>query len=160
MRPASVRSTVNRRIGTERPWALPVGRVAADLATDPVVGLPAGEAASRLARFGKNVLVELGRAEQAMAALKAMAAPVVRVRGVAGRRRTCPRPRWCPATWSCSGRATCSPPTCAWPSRGSSSGSSSAVPKVPPFTCRMALLRRTGCEHAAAGRVSCTRRRR
>ena len=80
MRPASVRSTVNRRIGTERPWALPVGRVAADLATDPVVGLPAGEAASRLARFGENVLVELGRAEQAMAALKAMAVPVVRVR--------------------------------------------------------------------------------
>lgn len=80
MRPASVRSTVNRRIGTERPWALPVGRVAADLATDPVVGLPAGEAASRLARFGENVLVELGRADKAMAVLKAMAVPVVRVR--------------------------------------------------------------------------------
>ena len=89
-----------------------VGRVAADLATGPVAGLPAGEAASRLAWFGENVLVELGRAEQAMAGLKAMAAPVVRS-GVAGRRRTCPRPRWCPATWSCSGRATCSPPTCA-----------------------------------------------
>jgi magnesium-transporting ATPase (P-type) len=112
-----------------------VGRVAADLATDPVAGLAAAEAASRLARFGENVLVEQGRkpawrllagqfantmivvlllaavvaaalgdlkdtvvilailvlngllgfvqeywAEQALAALKAMAAPVVRVR--------------------------------------------------------------------------------
>jgi len=58
-----------------------VGRVAADLATGPVAGLPAGEAASRLAWFGENVLVELGRAEQAMAGLKAMAAPVVRSGG-------------------------------------------------------------------------------
>src|SRR4029450_5092673 len=41
MRPASVRSTVNRRIGTERPWALPVGWGAADLATDPAGRLPA-----------------------------------------------------------------------------------------------------------------------
>jgi Ca2+-transporting ATPase len=135
MRPTTIQSAVNGRIGTERPWALPVGRVLADLATDPVAGLPSGEAASRLARFGGNVLVEQGRkpawrllaeqfantmivvlllaagvaaalgdlkdtvvilailvlngllgfvqeywAEQAMAALKAMAAPVVRVR--------------------------------------------------------------------------------
>jgi hypothetical protein len=54
-------STVPRRIGTERPWALPPERVAADLGTDPVVDLPEGEAASRLARFGGNVLVELAR---------------------------------------------------------------------------------------------------
>lgn len=38
-----------------------MGRVAADLATDPVAGLAAAEAASRLARFGENVLVEQGR---------------------------------------------------------------------------------------------------
>jgi P-type Ca2+ transporter type 2C len=123
------------RIENERPWALPPERVAADLGTDLVAGLPEGEAASRLARFGGNVLVELARkptwrlvaeqfantvivvllvaagvaaalgdlkdtvvilailvlngllgfvqeyrAERAMAALKAMTAPVVRVR--------------------------------------------------------------------------------
>jgi CBS domain-containing protein len=34
----------------------------------------------------------------------------------------------------------------------------SAVPKVPPFTCLMALPRRTRSEHAATGRVTCTRR--
>jgi CBS domain-containing protein len=33
------------------------------------------------------------------------------------------------------------------------------VPKVPPFTCLLALLRRAGCEQAAAGRVTCTRYR-
>jgi len=143
------------------------GRVAADLGTDPVAGLPAAEAASRPAHFGENVLVEQGRkltwrllaeqfantmivvlllaavvaaalddlkdtvvilaivvlngllgfvqeyrAEQAMAALKAMAAPMVRVRR-GGRVQDLPPPRWCPATWCCSGRVTCSPPTCA-----------------------------------------------
>lgn len=38
-----------------------MGRVGADLATDPVAGLLAAEAASRLARFGEHVLVEQGR---------------------------------------------------------------------------------------------------
>jgi P-type Ca2+ transporter type 2C len=135
MRSTTGQSTLPGRIGSERPWALPAGRVAADLGTDPVAGLPAGVAASRLAQFGENVLVEQGRkptwrllaeqfastvivvllvaaavaaalgdlkdtvvilailvlngllgfvqeyrAERAMAALKAMTAPVVRVR--------------------------------------------------------------------------------
>jgi Ca2+-transporting ATPase len=135
MRSTTAGSAPQRRIGTQRPWALPAGQVAADLGTDPVTGLPEAEAASRLACFGENVLVEqdgrstwrllaeqfantmivvlvvaaavaaalgdlkdtvvilaivvlnglLGfvqeyRAEQAMAALKAMTAPVVRVR--------------------------------------------------------------------------------
>jgi P-type Ca2+ transporter type 2C len=135
MRSTTGLSTVPRRLGTDRPWALAPGRVAEDLGTDPVAGLPEGEAASRLARFGGNVLVELARkptwrlvaeqfantvivvllvaagvaaalgdlkdtvvilailvlngllgfvqeyrAERAMAALKAMTAPVVRVR--------------------------------------------------------------------------------
>ena len=135
MRSTTARSAGQPRIGTQRPWALPAGRVAADLGTDPVAGLPEAEAAGRLARFGENVLVErrrkpawrllaeqfantmivvlvaaaavaaalgdlqdtvvilailvlnglLGfvqeyRAEQAMAALKAMTAPLVRVR--------------------------------------------------------------------------------
>ena len=52
------------------------------------------------------------RAEQAMAALKAMTLRSCASAGAAGS-RTGPRPRWCQATWSCSGRATCSPPTCA-----------------------------------------------
>ena len=167
MRSTTGQSTVPRGIGTGRPWALPPERVAADLGTDPVAGLPEGEAASRLARFGGNVLVELARkptwrllaeqfantvivvllvaagvaaalgdlkdtvvilaivvlngllgfvqeyrAERAMAALKAMTAPVVRVGAAAGC-RTCPRPSWCPATWCCSVRATWSRPTCA-----------------------------------------------
>lgn len=38
--------------------ALPPGRVAADLGTNPVAGLPEAEAAGRLAQFGENVLVE------------------------------------------------------------------------------------------------------
>jgi P-type Ca2+ transporter type 2C len=135
MRSTTGQPTVPRRLGIDRPWALPPERVAADLGTDPVAGLPEGEAASRLARFGGNVLVELARkptwrllaeqfantvivvllvaagvaaalgdlkdtvvilailvlngllgfvqeyrAERAMAALKAMTAPVVRVR--------------------------------------------------------------------------------
>ncbi|HSO52189.1 MAG TPA: cation-transporting P-type ATPase, partial [Actinomycetes bacterium] len=135
MRSTTARWVAPRRIGTQRPWALPAGQVAADLGTDPVAGLPEEEAAGRLARFGENVLVERGRkptwrllaeqfantmivvllaaaavaaalgdlkdtmvilailvlngllgfvqeyrAEQAMAALKAMTAPVVRVR--------------------------------------------------------------------------------
>ena len=135
MRSTTGQSTMPRRIGTERPWALPPGRVAADLGADPVAGLSEAEAAGRLAQFGENVLVEQGRksswrllaeqfantmivvllvaavvaaalgdlkdtvvilailvlngllgfvqeyrAEQAMAALKAMTAPVVRVR--------------------------------------------------------------------------------
>ena len=61
MRPTTIASILNGRIGTERPWALPAGRVAADLGADPVAGLPEAEAASRLAQFGENVLVEQGR---------------------------------------------------------------------------------------------------
>jgi Cation transporter/ATPase, N-terminus len=58
MRPTTIASILNRRIGTERPWTLPAGRVAADLGADPVAGLPEAEAAGRLAQFGENVLVE------------------------------------------------------------------------------------------------------
>jgi Ca2+-transporting ATPase len=61
MRPTTIASILNRRIGTERPWALPAGRVAVDLGADPVAGLPEAEAAGRLAQFGENVLVEQGR---------------------------------------------------------------------------------------------------
>jgi Ca2+-transporting ATPase len=61
MRPTTIASILNRRIGTERPWTLPAGRVAADLGADPVAGLPEAEAAGRLAQFGENVLVEQGR---------------------------------------------------------------------------------------------------
>ena len=144
-------SAAQRRIGTQRPWALPAGQVAADLGTDPVTGLPEAEAASRLACFGENVLVEQGgkstwrllaeqfantmivvlvvaaavaggarrpqghrghpghrgpqrllgfvqeyRAEQAMAALKAMTAPVARVRRGGQRSGTVRRPRLVP----------------------------------------------------------------
>ena len=61
MRSTTDQPTVPRRLGIDRPWALPPERVAADLGTDPVAGLPEGEAASRLAQFGGNVLVEQGR---------------------------------------------------------------------------------------------------
>lgn len=61
MRPSTLQPARSRRAGTERPWALPVGRVAADLGADPVAGLAPGEAAGRLDRFGENVLVERGR---------------------------------------------------------------------------------------------------
>jgi Ca2+-transporting ATPase len=144
MRPSTARPAGSRRAGTERPWALAAGQVAADLGTDPVAGLAPEQAASRLLQFGENVLVEQGRkpawrllaeqfastvvvvllvaavvaavlgdlkdtvvilailvlngvlgfvqeyrAEQAMAALKAMAAPVVRIRR-GGRMRELP----------------------------------------------------------------------
>src|SRR4029453_14921568 len=56
MRSTTPGSAPQRRIGTQRPWALPAGQVAADLGTDPVTGLPEAEAASRLAWFGENVL--------------------------------------------------------------------------------------------------------
>jgi Ca2+-transporting ATPase len=61
MREATVQSTVNRRTRPERPWALPVGQVAAELGADPVAGLPETEAASRLTEFGENLLVEQGQ---------------------------------------------------------------------------------------------------
>jgi hypothetical protein len=38
-----------------------VGQVAAERGTDPVAGLPEAEAASRLTRFGENLLVEQGQ---------------------------------------------------------------------------------------------------
>ena len=44
----------------ERPWAVPAEAVAAALATDPVAGLTATEAADRLERVGPNELVERG----------------------------------------------------------------------------------------------------
>jgi P-type Ca2+ transporter type 2C len=61
MRPSTVWPAGASRPTTERPWALPAGRVAADLGTDPVAGLAPEEAASRLTQFGENVLVEQGR---------------------------------------------------------------------------------------------------
>jgi hypothetical protein len=79
MRPSTLRPARSRRAGTERPWALPVGRVAADLGADPVAGLAPGEAAGRLDRFGENVLVERRR-KPAWRLLAEQSAP-----GVAGR---------------------------------------------------------------------------
>jgi Ca2+-transporting ATPase len=49
------------RAPVDRLWAVPVDVVAAALDTDPVAGLPADEAAGRLARQGPNELVERGR---------------------------------------------------------------------------------------------------
>jgi Cation transporter/ATPase, N-terminus len=56
------------------------------------------------------------RAEQAMAALKAMTAPAFRWCATATF-GWCRPPPWCLATWSCLPRATCWPPTCAWSRR-------------------------------------------
>ena len=61
MRPSIARPAGPHRAGTERPWTLAAGQVAADLGTDPVAGLAPEEAASRLTQFGENVLVEQGR---------------------------------------------------------------------------------------------------
>jgi Ca2+-transporting ATPase len=48
-------------VQVERHWVVPAEAVAAVLATDPVAGLTATEAADRLQRFGPNELVERGR---------------------------------------------------------------------------------------------------
>ncbi len=44
-----------------RPWTIEGQEVAASLATDPALGLTEADAATRLARFGANELVERGR---------------------------------------------------------------------------------------------------
>ena len=44
-----------------RPWAREIADVAAALGTDPARGLTADEAAARLARFGRNELLERGK---------------------------------------------------------------------------------------------------
>jgi Ca2+-transporting ATPase len=48
-------------VGAERPWVVEAVVVAASLATDPERGLAAEEAAARLARYGRNELIEHGR---------------------------------------------------------------------------------------------------
>jgi hypothetical protein len=110
MRPTTIASTPNRRIGTDRPLgaAAAAGIAAAlgDLRDTAVI-------LAILVLNGLLGFVQEYRAERTMAALKAMTAPMVHVRRGGGTQDLpAPRPSWCPATW-CSDRATCSPPTCA-----------------------------------------------
>jgi Ca2+-transporting ATPase len=55
------RPQASRDTQVERPWTVPAEAVAGALATDPVAGLTAAEAATRLERVGPNELVERAR---------------------------------------------------------------------------------------------------